>query len=191
MTRPTLLEMVVSYTGAHVEAQYRLVSEGLGVKHLRLILGPSMGGMHTWLWAERYPDMMDGAVAITSQPVEISGRDLLWRPLIIEAIRFAFRVLSREKGCAVPGVGNNPVLALALSALLPGLGQGYNRQWIKAGAFMAAGTASAWPLLSSARPPDSFASLALRLLLPTMLLAAFEIWSMVDAYHVARARLTR
>ena len=70
-----------------VDAQYRLVTEGLGVKHLRLVLGTSMGGMHTWLWAERYPDMMDGAVAITSQPAEISGRNLLWRRVIIEAIR--------------------------------------------------------------------------------------------------------
>ncbi len=70
-----------------VDAQYRLVTEGLGVKHLRLVLGTSMGGMQTWLWAERYPDMMDGAVAIASQPVEISGRNLLWRRVIIEAIR--------------------------------------------------------------------------------------------------------
>jgi homoserine O-acetyltransferase len=70
-----------------VEAQYRLVTEGLGVKHLRLVLGTSMGGMQTWLWAERYPDMMDGAVAITSFPTEISGRNLLWRRVIVEAIR--------------------------------------------------------------------------------------------------------
>lgn len=70
-----------------VDAQYRLVTEGLGVKHLRLVIGTSMGGMQTWLWAERYPDMMDGAVALTSQPVEISGRNLLWRRVIIEAIR--------------------------------------------------------------------------------------------------------
>jgi homoserine O-acetyltransferase len=70
-----------------VDAQYRLVTEGLGVKHLRLVLGTSMGGMQTWLWAERYPDMMDGAVALTSQPVEISGRNFLWRRVIIEAIR--------------------------------------------------------------------------------------------------------
>jgi homoserine O-acetyltransferase/O-succinyltransferase len=70
-----------------VEAQYRLVTEGLGVAHLRLVLGTSMGGMQTWLWAERYPDMMDGAVAIASQPVEIAGRNLLWRRLLIEAIR--------------------------------------------------------------------------------------------------------
>ena len=70
-----------------VEAQYRLVTEGLGVKHLRLVLGTSMGGMQTWLWAERYPDMMDGAVAIASQPTEISGRNLIWRRAIVEAIR--------------------------------------------------------------------------------------------------------
>ncbi len=70
-----------------VEAQFRLVTEGLGVKHLRLVLGTSMGGMQTWLWAERYPDMMDGAVAIASQPTEISGRNLVWRRVIVEAIR--------------------------------------------------------------------------------------------------------
>ena len=70
-----------------VEAQYRLVTEGLGVKHLRLVLGTSMGGMQTWLWAERHPDMMDGAVTIASQPTEISGRNMLWRRVVIEAIR--------------------------------------------------------------------------------------------------------
>ena len=70
-----------------VEAQYQVVTEGLGVKHLRLVLGTSMGGMQTWLWAERYPDMMDGAVAIASQPMQISGRNLLWRRVIVEAIR--------------------------------------------------------------------------------------------------------
>ncbi|MGZ3494897.1 MAG: alpha/beta fold hydrolase [Thermodesulfobacteriota bacterium] len=70
-----------------VEAQYRLVTEGLGVKHLRLVLGTSMGGMHTWLWAQRYPEMMDGAVAIACQPTQISGRNLLWRRVIIETIR--------------------------------------------------------------------------------------------------------
>jgi homoserine O-acetyltransferase/O-succinyltransferase len=70
-----------------VDAQYRLVTEGLGVKHLRLVLGTSMGGMHTWLWATRYPDLMDGVVALTSQPAEVAGRNLLWRRVIVEAIR--------------------------------------------------------------------------------------------------------
>ena len=70
-----------------VDAQYRLVTEGLNVKHLHLLLGTSMGGMQAWLWAERYPDMMDGVVALTSQPAEVTGRNLLWRRIIIEAIR--------------------------------------------------------------------------------------------------------
>ncbi len=70
-----------------IDAQHRLVTEGLGVKHLRLVLGTSMGGMQAWLWAERYPDMMDGMVALTSQPAEVTGRNLLWRRIIIEAIR--------------------------------------------------------------------------------------------------------
>ena len=70
-----------------VDAQYRLVTEGLGITHLRLVLGTSMGGMQTWVWAERYPGMMDGAVALTSQPGEVSGRNLMWRRVIEEAIR--------------------------------------------------------------------------------------------------------
>jgi homoserine O-acetyltransferase len=73
--------------GDMVDAQYRLVTEGLGVTHLRLVLGTSMGGMQTWLWAERYPGMMDGAVALTSQPSQISGRNFLWRQVIVQAIR--------------------------------------------------------------------------------------------------------
>jgi homoserine O-acetyltransferase len=70
-----------------VEAQYRLVTECFGVKHLRLVLGTSMGGMQTWLWAERHPDMMDGAIAVASQPAQIAGRNLLWRRILTEAIR--------------------------------------------------------------------------------------------------------
>jgi homoserine O-acetyltransferase len=70
-----------------VVAQYRLVTERLGVSHLRLVLGTSMGGMHTWLWGERYPGMMDGLFPISSLPVEIGGRNRLWRHMVIEAIR--------------------------------------------------------------------------------------------------------
>ena len=70
-----------------VEAQHRLVTEGLGITRLRLVLGTSMGGMHTWLWAIKYSSMMDGAVALTSQPAAITGRNLLWRRIITEAIR--------------------------------------------------------------------------------------------------------
>jgi len=70
-----------------VESGYRLVTEGLGVGHLRLVIGSSMGGMHAWMWAEMYPDLMDGVVAISCQPVEISGRNWLGRRAQAEAIR--------------------------------------------------------------------------------------------------------
>jgi len=70
-----------------VEAQHRLVTEGLGVDHLLLVLGTSMGGMHTWLWGEKYPDMMDGLMPIASQPVQIAGRNFLFRHVITETIR--------------------------------------------------------------------------------------------------------
>jgi homoserine O-acetyltransferase len=70
-----------------VAAQQLLVTQGLGVEHLRLVLGTSMGGMQTWMWGERYPDMMDALMPIASQPTQISGRNLLWRRIITEAIR--------------------------------------------------------------------------------------------------------
>ena len=62
-----------------VVAEYRLITEKLGVAHLRLLLGTSMGGMHAYLWGERYPQMMDAIVAISALPVEIAGRNRLWR----------------------------------------------------------------------------------------------------------------
>lgn len=70
-----------------VTAQHLLVTKGLGIDHLRLVLGTSMGGMQTWIWGERYPDMMDALMPIASQPAQISGRNLLWRRIITEAIR--------------------------------------------------------------------------------------------------------
>jgi len=70
-----------------VVAQHRLVTEKLGVTHLRLVLGLSMGAMHTWLWGERYPGMMDGLFPIGGLPMEIAGRNRLWRHTIVEAIR--------------------------------------------------------------------------------------------------------
>jgi len=70
-----------------VDAQYRLVKEHLGVRHLRLVLGNSMGGMQTWMWAQKYPDFMDVAVPMASLPVEMSGRNWIMRRLIIDAIR--------------------------------------------------------------------------------------------------------
>jgi homoserine O-acetyltransferase len=70
-----------------VEAQYRLVSEGLGVRHLRLVLGNSMGGMHTWVWGVKYPAFMDALVPMASQPTEMSGRNWMMRRMLIDAIR--------------------------------------------------------------------------------------------------------
>jgi homoserine O-acetyltransferase len=70
-----------------VHAQYRLVSEHLKVRHLRLVLGNSMGGMHTWMWAQKYPDFMDIAVPMASMPTEMSGRNWMMRRLIIDSIR--------------------------------------------------------------------------------------------------------
>jgi homoserine O-acetyltransferase len=70
-----------------VEAQYRLVTEGLGVNHARLVMGTSMGGMHTWLWGELHPDFMDALMPLASLPTQISGRNRAWRRTIIDAIR--------------------------------------------------------------------------------------------------------
>jgi homoserine O-acetyltransferase/O-succinyltransferase len=70
-----------------IEAQRRLLVDGLGVTHLRLVLGTSMGGMHAWLWGERYPDMMDALVPLASLPTQISGRNRVWRRLVADAIR--------------------------------------------------------------------------------------------------------
>jgi len=70
-----------------VEAQYRLVSEGLGVRHLRLVLGNSMGGMHTWVWGVKYPAFMDALVPMASQPTEMSGRNWMMRRMLIDAVR--------------------------------------------------------------------------------------------------------
>jgi homoserine O-acetyltransferase len=70
-----------------VEGQYRLLTEGLGVNHLRLVMGTSMGGMHTWLWGERYPLFMDALMPLASLPTQISGRNRVWRRVVIDAIR--------------------------------------------------------------------------------------------------------
>ena len=70
-----------------VLAQYRLVTEGLGLRHLRLVLGNSMGGMHTWLWGVKYPGFMDALVPMASQPTEMAGRNWMTRRLLTESIR--------------------------------------------------------------------------------------------------------
>lgn len=70
-----------------VEAQHRLVTEGLGVKHLRLVIGNSMGGMQTWLWGEKYPKDMDALVPMASQPTEMASRNWMMRRIMLDTIR--------------------------------------------------------------------------------------------------------
>lgn len=70
-----------------IAAQYRLVTEGLQVNHLRLVMGTSMGGMHTWLWGQIYPAFMDALLPLASLPAQVSGRNRMWRKLVSDAIR--------------------------------------------------------------------------------------------------------
>jgi homoserine O-acetyltransferase len=70
-----------------VRAQHRLLTEGLGLKRARLVIGNSMGGMHAWLWASAYPDFMDAVVPMASQPTEMSSRNWMMRRMIIDAVR--------------------------------------------------------------------------------------------------------
>jgi homoserine O-acetyltransferase/O-succinyltransferase len=70
-----------------VAAQYRLIKEGLGIRHLRLVMGNSMGGMQTWMWGEKYPGDMDALVPMASQPTEMASRNWMLRRLMIESIR--------------------------------------------------------------------------------------------------------
>ena len=70
-----------------MRAQYRLATEGLGVARLRLVMGTSMGGMHTWLWGQRHPQAMDALMPLASLPDQISGRNRAWRRVAIDAIR--------------------------------------------------------------------------------------------------------
>jgi homoserine O-acetyltransferase len=70
-----------------IRAQHRLLTEGLQVDHLRLVMGTSMGGMHTWLWGQKYPEFMDALLPLACLPTQISGRNRLWRNLVAGAIR--------------------------------------------------------------------------------------------------------
>jgi homoserine O-acetyltransferase len=70
-----------------IAAQHRMLTDGLKVDHLRLVLGQSMGGMHTWLWGQLHPDYMDALMPLASLPTQISGRNRAWRKMIIDSIR--------------------------------------------------------------------------------------------------------
>jgi homoserine O-acetyltransferase len=70
-----------------VAAQYRLITEGLGIRHLRLVTGNSMGGMQSWVWGEAHPDFMDALVPMASQPTAMASRNWMMRRMIIDSIR--------------------------------------------------------------------------------------------------------
>jgi len=70
-----------------VAAQHKLVTEGLGVRRARLVMGNSMGGMHTWIWGVAHPDFMDALVPMAAQPTEMSSRNWMMRRLIVDSIR--------------------------------------------------------------------------------------------------------
>jgi homoserine O-acetyltransferase len=70
-----------------VAAQHRLVTEGLGIDHLLLVMGTSMGGMHTWMWGEHYPRFMDALMPLASLPAAIAGRNRMIRRMVTDAIR--------------------------------------------------------------------------------------------------------
>jgi homoserine O-acetyltransferase/O-succinyltransferase len=70
-----------------VDAQYRLLTEGLGLRHVRLVIGNSMGGMHAWLWGEKYPGYMDALVPMASQPTAMASRNWMLRRMMLELIR--------------------------------------------------------------------------------------------------------
>ena len=70
-----------------VDAQYRLLSEGLGIRHVRLIIGNSMGGMNVWVWGEKYSDYMDALVPMASQPTAMASRNWMLRRMMLETIR--------------------------------------------------------------------------------------------------------
>jgi len=73
--------------GDMVDLQHMLVTETLGITHLRAIVGMSMGCMNAWQWAETYPDAMDGILPVACFPSSISGRNLIWRRMVVDSIR--------------------------------------------------------------------------------------------------------
>jgi homoserine O-acetyltransferase/O-succinyltransferase len=69
-----------------VRLQHELVTNGLGLTNLKLVMGTSMGAMHAWDWGYMYPGFAAGLVPLASNPVEIGGRNRVWRKFLIDAI---------------------------------------------------------------------------------------------------------
>src|SRR3569833_3867158 len=70
-----------------VEAQHRMLTEGLGLRHMRLIMGASMGCMHSFVWGETYPDFASALMPLACEPIEIAGLNRMWRQLVIDGIK--------------------------------------------------------------------------------------------------------
>jgi homoserine O-acetyltransferase len=87
-----------------VTAEYRLVTEGLHVDHLRLVMGTSMGCMHSWMWGERNPDFMDALMPLACVPEPIAGRNRIWRKMLIDSIRNDPQWLDGEYKQQPPGL---------------------------------------------------------------------------------------
>jgi homoserine O-acetyltransferase len=114
-----------------VEAQRRLLVDGLKVDHLRLVMGTSMGGMHTWLWGQLHPGMMDALMPLASLPTQIAGRNRVWRRMVIDAIRQDPQWQGGDYRVQPPALrlatqmlyfmGSNPVLRQAEAPTLAGV----------------------------------------------------------------------
>ena len=113
-----------------VEAEYRLLTEGLGVDHARLVMGTSMGGMHTWLWGELHPDFMDALMPLASLPTQISGRNRAWRRMVIDAIRNdpAWNGGEYKDSAAEPAHSRRDALAHEQQSSLASEGRAYARE---------------------------------------------------------------
>src|SRR3954465_4005826 len=72
-----------------IAAQHLLLTDGLHVNHLRLVMGTSMGCMHSWVWLETYPDFMDASMPLACLPVQIAGRNRMWRKMVLDAVRLS------------------------------------------------------------------------------------------------------
>ena len=99
-----------------IRAQYRLLTEGLGVDRLRLVIGTSMGGMQTWLWGIRYPDFMDCLAPLASLPAEIAGRNRMIRKMIMDSIRQDPAWKNGEYAEQPPGLMNAAHLLLIMTS---------------------------------------------------------------------------
>lgn len=99
-----------------VAAQHELLEKGLGVNHLRLILGTSMGCMHSWVWGETFPEFMDALMPLACQPVQIAGCNRLWRKMVIDGITIRTGRMVSMLPSLMPGWKSRPMFYIAGAA---------------------------------------------------------------------------